>query len=154
MERENIPLIVSPFWGDIFRNYINKIPRSLYTEVPVFTPQRIARSRPMMAATASSIFSVDFSLSALMFPAKSVRTKMLSIIQRSTRWLPWAIFCSKVSFISFLAGGDIFLKPWPKGTTVYPMLSSFCTIWTAPQRSKAISRILNFSPSYSMNFSI
>ena len=44
--------------------------------------------------------------------------KMLSIIHRSTGCPPWAIFCSKVSFISSLVGGDISLKLWPKGITV------------------------------------
>jgi len=33
----------------------------------------------MIVATTPSIFSVDFSLSGLMFPAGSVRMKMLSI---------------------------------------------------------------------------
>lgn len=37
------------------------MPRLSYTEAPVFTPQRIARSRPMLVDTAPSIFSVDFS---------------------------------------------------------------------------------------------
>lgn len=35
-----------------------------------------------------------------------------------------------------------------------PMSSKFCTIYTVPQRSKAISRMLYFSPSLSMNCSI
>lgn len=39
-------------------------------------PMRIARSSAMIVAIAPSIFSVDFSLSALMFPAGSVRMKM------------------------------------------------------------------------------
>lgn len=42
-------------------------------KAPVLLPQRIARSRAIIVATAPSIFSVDFSLSALMFPAGSVR---------------------------------------------------------------------------------
>ena len=42
-------------------------------------PHLIARSRPIIVATTPSIFSVDFSLSGLMFPAESVRMKMLSI---------------------------------------------------------------------------
>ena len=56
--------------------------------------------------------------------------------------------------MSSFVGGDMSLKPWPKGTTVKPMPSRFCTICTAPQRSKAISRMLNRSPSRSMNFSM
>lgn len=40
-------------------------------------PHRIARSNAMIVATAPSIISVDFSLSGLMFPAGSVRIKML-----------------------------------------------------------------------------
>lgn len=39
----------------------------------------------MMVATAPSIFSVDFSLSAFIFPAGSVRIYMLSIL-RYCRW--------------------------------------------------------------------
>ena len=99
-----------------------------YTLSPVSLPQRMARSRPMMAAMAPSIFSVDFSLSALMFPAGSVRMKMLSIIQRRTGCPPCAMRFSSVSFISSFVGGDISLKPCPKGTTVKPMPSRFCTI--------------------------
>ena len=52
---------------------INRIPLESYTLSFVSFPQRMARSSPMMAAIAPSIFSVDFSLSALMFPAGSVR---------------------------------------------------------------------------------
>ena len=47
-------------------------------------PQRIARSSAITVTTALSIFSVDFSLSDLMFPAGSVRMKMLSIIHPRT----------------------------------------------------------------------
>ena len=77
-----------------------------------------------------------------------------SIAACSTGCPPWAIFSSSTSFISSFVGGDISLKPCPKGTTVKPMPSRFCTICTAPQRSKAISLMLNFSPSLSMNFSM
>jgi len=51
------------------------------------------------------------SLSGLILPAGSVLTKILSIIQRRTGCPPWAIFSSKVSFISSLVGGDISLYP-------------------------------------------
>ena len=78
-------------------------------KAPLF-PQRTARSSPMIVATAPSIFSVDFSLSALILPAGSVRMKMLSIIHRRTGCPPWAIICSSTSFISSLVGGDISLK--------------------------------------------
>lgn len=44
----------------------------------------MARSRAMMVATTASIFSVDFCLSGLMFPAGVVRMWMLSTIQAST----------------------------------------------------------------------
>ena len=40
----------------------------------------------MIVATAPSIFSVDFSLSGFRLPAGSVRTWMLSIIQRLFLW--------------------------------------------------------------------
>ena len=52
---------------------INKMPLSSYTEAVETLPHRMARSSPIIAAIAPSIFSVDFSLSALMFPAGSVR---------------------------------------------------------------------------------
>lgn len=70
-------------------------------------PQRMDLSSAMIVATAPSIFSVDFSLSGLMFPAGSVRMKMLSIIQRRTGCPPWAMRCSSTSFISSFVGGDI-----------------------------------------------
>lgn len=87
-----------------------------------------------------------------MLPAGSERMKMLSIIHRSIVWPPWASFPSSTSFISFLVGGDISLMPYPKGTAVKSMLSRFCTICTAFQLSKEISRMLNLSPSRSMIF--
>ena len=71
----------------------------------------------MISAITPSIFSVDFSLSALMLPAGSVRMNILSAIQRMTGCPPCAIFFSKVSFISSLVGGLISLKPCPNGTT-------------------------------------
>ena len=111
--------------------------------------------RPVKAHNSGNvtIFSVDLSLSALMLPAGSERMKMLSIIHRSIVWPPWASFPSSTSFISFLVGGDISLMPYPKGTAVKSMLSRFCTICTAFQLSKEISRMLNLSPSRSMIFS-
>ena len=58
-----------------------------------------------MVATAPSIFSVDFSLSGLMFPAGSRLMKILSIIHRRTGCPLWARVCSSVNFISSLVGG-------------------------------------------------
>lgn len=46
---------------------IKRIPCSSYTEEPVFTPQRIARSRPMMLATALSIFCGFFFVGFVFF---------------------------------------------------------------------------------------
>ena len=114
--------------------YKKSNPRLSYTDsaVPWF---RMARSRAMMVATAPSILSVDFSLSGLMLPAGSVRTKMLSIIHRRGALPPWAMRPSSTSFISSLLGGDISLKPCPKGTMVKPASSRFWLIWTAPHRS-------------------
>ena len=55
-------------------------PRILYTlSLDVF-PHLIALSSAIIVATAPSIFSVDFSLSVLMFPAGSVQMNMLSIL--------------------------------------------------------------------------
>lgn len=68
----------------MFPIYMNKIPLESYTLSVFIFPQRIVLSNPMIAAMAPSIFSVDFSLSALMFPAGFVRMKILSIIQRKT----------------------------------------------------------------------
>ena len=56
--------------------------RRRYTE-PLFW-FFMARSSAMTIATAPSTFSVLFSLSILMFPAGSVRTKALSMFPRST----------------------------------------------------------------------
>ena len=53
--------------------YITSNPRLSYTLSPLPLPHRIALSSAIIVATAPSIFSVDFSLSALMFPAGSVR---------------------------------------------------------------------------------
>jgi hypothetical protein len=44
---------------------------------PSWFPKRIALSNPIIVSMAPSIFSVDFSLSALIFPAGPVRIKML-----------------------------------------------------------------------------
>ena len=68
----------------MFPIYMNKIPLASYTLSVFIFPQRIALSNPIIVAMAPSIFSVDFSLSALIFPAGSVRIKILSIIHRST----------------------------------------------------------------------
>ena len=58
-----------------FGIYMNKIPLASYTLSVFIFPQRIALSNPIIVAMAPSIFSVDFSLSALIFPAGSVRIK-------------------------------------------------------------------------------
>ena len=154
MERIVTMTILSFLYTYFCLFYNSNIPRPSYTLSLLSFPQRIALSSAMTIATTPSIFSVDFSLSGLMFPAGSLLMKMLSIIHRSTGCLPWAIFFSSVSFISSFVGGLISLKPCPNGTTVKPMPSRFCTICTAPHRSKAISLMLNRSPRLSMNFSM
>lgn len=62
----------SPFWGALIA-YKMSSPLWLYTESPLFR-FFMARSSAMTSATTPSTFSVDFSLSILMFPAGSVRT--------------------------------------------------------------------------------
>ena len=97
------------------------MPLLSYTLSVLELPHLIALSSAMMVAIAPSIFSVDFSLSALIFPAESVLINILSIFYLRTGFPLWAIFCSSVNFISSFVGGDIFLNPCPKGTTVNPI---------------------------------
>lgn len=61
--------------------------RSIYTDSAVSLLQRMARSSAITVAMAPSIFSVDFSLSILIFPAGSVRMKMLCIASGFKRQL-------------------------------------------------------------------
>lgn len=55
---------------------------------------------------------------------------------------------------------EIILKLYKQNATVIIDRSTIgittadCTIWTAPQQSKAISRMLYFSPRFSINFSM
>ena len=53
-----------------------------------------------------------------------------------------------------LIGGYPLILERPIGTTVNPISSRSCVICTAPQRSKAISRMLYCVPRFSMNFSM
>ena len=65
--------------------YISKIPRPSYALSPFSFPQRIARSSPIIVATTPSIFSVDFSLSGLMFPARSDLMKICCRVQTAPK---------------------------------------------------------------------
>ena len=92
----------------------------------------MACSSTMMVATTQAIFLVDRSLSAFTFSVGATLIYMLSIIHLRTGDLPWAILCSRVSFISFAASGYIFLNLRLKKMSVNTISSRFYNIWTAP----------------------
>ena len=81
----------------IFLNSINKTPLLSYTLYVFIFPHLTTLSSAMIMALASSIFSIDFSLSPLMFSPRFVLIKILSIIHLRTLFPPCASFCSMVN---------------------------------------------------------
>ena len=95
-----------------------------YTLSPESLPHRIARSSAIIVATAPSIFSVDFSLSAFDVSGRIGSNKNVIHHPPKDRMAAVRNFSSNVSFMSSFVGGDISLKPCPKGITEKPRFSN------------------------------